>query len=124
MIFVRHCETDWNAIGRIQGQTNTHLNEKGRSEARTLAKLLSGFKIDRIITSSLTRATETASIIGNTLNIDMIQSDSRLVECSHGILDGLTRTELIEKYGEDFFKSFSDRSEYDFKKFGGEGSKN
>jgi probable phosphoglycerate mutase len=37
ILLVRHGETAWNAEGRIQGQTNSSLNERGREQARTLA---------------------------------------------------------------------------------------
>ena len=37
LLFVRHGETDWNAEGRLQGQTDRPLNDYGRRQARELA---------------------------------------------------------------------------------------
>ena len=40
IIFVRHGQTDWNLIKRLQGRENVPLNEVGHSQAETLAELI------------------------------------------------------------------------------------
>ena len=62
---IRHGETDWNAVGKIQGKTDIPLNTNGREQARITARLLSKHNIDVIISSPLKRAVETAEIISN-----------------------------------------------------------
>ena len=39
--YLRHGETEWNRVRRIQGQTDTPLNETGLSQARRMARKLS-----------------------------------------------------------------------------------
>ena len=46
LYLVRHGETDWNIESKIQGRTDTELNEKGRRQAQELAFfLIDGFGI-------------------------------------------------------------------------------
>lgn len=60
---VRHGQTDWNIEHRIQGQTDVPLNATGRAQAVELSEKLSNFNIQKIISSDLSRAKETAEII-------------------------------------------------------------
>lgn len=64
LILVRHGETAWNAGRKLQGQTDVPLNEKGRAQARALAPLVAGLRPDLAITSDLSRAAETAKLLG------------------------------------------------------------
>jgi broad specificity phosphatase PhoE len=66
---VRHGESTWNASGLVQGQADgPALTTLGREQARVLARSIRRFPITRVVTSDLTRAVETASIIGRKLN--------------------------------------------------------
>jgi probable phosphoglycerate mutase len=65
---VRHGESDWNVSGLVQGQAEGPvLTAAGREQAKRLAHSLRRFPIRKIVTSDLTRAVETASIIGQRL---------------------------------------------------------
>lgn len=63
IVLIRHGETDWNVIGRYQGQADPPLNSKGIKQTQQLAKELSKSSIDVIYTSPLLRTKETAEII-------------------------------------------------------------
>jgi probable phosphoglycerate mutase len=94
LYFVRHGETDWNAIRRYQGQTDTPLNEKGRGQAarngRTLREILQGRSDVDFVASPLQRASETMSIIRREMGLDpdAFQRDDRLKEINFGHWEG------------------------------------
>lgn len=90
---MRHGLTDWNNEHRIQGGTDTPLNEKGREQAENWAKSLADGGFDLVVTSGLVRAKETAAIINKTLNLPVTE-DERLNEQDWGDWTGLTRDEL------------------------------
>ena len=119
-IIARHTTTDWNIEGRIQGQTDTELNEVGKKEALALAEKLLPLSISKIVSSDLKRAFQTAQIINQKLNVPLIL-DRRLRECSFGSLEGLNRSGAFSKYGPEIIRDWEDQYlNYDFLRFGGE----
>ncbi|MGZ8694748.1 MAG: histidine phosphatase family protein [Gaiellaceae bacterium] len=93
ILLVRHGETDSNAEGRIQGQTNTPLNDRGREQARALAAELDGEEIHAVYASDLDRARETAEILAARLNLPVVV-DPALRERHFGSWEGRTVDEL------------------------------
>ena len=65
LLLVRHGESTWNADGRLQGQSDPPLSERGRRESVALRPLLDGFPPGRVVTSDLARARETAALLGH-----------------------------------------------------------
>jgi len=93
ILLARHGETEWNAIGRLQGQTDIALNDVGRDQARALAAGLRDSEITAVWTSDLARAHETGAIVARLLGLDAPAVDPELRERRFGILEGLTRHE-------------------------------
>jgi probable phosphoglycerate mutase len=89
----RHGETDWNAAGRWQGQTDVPLNPNGRAQAQALAGELTSVGFAAIVSSDLVRASETARIVADFLRLKVDYVDPELRERSLGVFDGLTREE-------------------------------
>lgn len=119
-ILTRHTSTDWNSIGRIQGQADIRLSPQGKAEAEELAGLLSGLGINFIVSSDLKRASETAEIISALLVVPL-QLETRLRECSFGKVEGLTKQQAIEQYGPSMAPNLEDQHRaYDFRLFEGE----
>lgn len=84
---VRHGQTDWNAQGITQGQTDVPLNSEGTKQAQTLGQNLKDIKFDAVFSSDLIRAKRTAGII--TLERKMaIETTHLLRERRYGKLDG------------------------------------
>jgi len=101
LLLVRHGETDWNADGRLQGQTDRPLSEFGRRQALQLAEELAGERIEAIYASDLARARETAEIVGERLGLP-VALDPDLREKDWGTWEGLTAAERdrVEFVGE------------------------
>lgn len=102
--FVRHGQTDWNALGKIQGQTDTQLNEIGIKQAGALAERLRAEPKtwDVVVSSDLQRAYTTAQIIAQRLEIPLLAGDGRLRERSFGEAEGLTKEERLARWGDDW----------------------
>lgn len=102
--FIRHGLTDWNALGKIQGQTDIPLNEEGRLQANLLAERLlqEPYKWDFIVSSGLSRAEETGSVIASMLDIPMLEPDVRLRERAYGQVEGLTASEREMRFGKEW----------------------
>ena len=101
LLLVRHGETDWNADGRLQGQTDRPLSEFGRRQARKLAEELADERLEAIYSSDLVRARETAEIVGRRLGLPVVL-EAELREKDWGTWEGLTAVERdrVEFVGE------------------------
>lgn len=98
---VRHGQTEWNKLSKVQGRTDIELSKRGVLQAKQLAKRLSEENIDVIYSSSLKRALKTAEIIAEVKNCSINKSD-KYQEICLGPWEGLTINEIKESYGEHF----------------------
>jgi len=69
LVLIRHGRTASNARGQIQGRADVPLDPLGRSEARAVARAVARFNVSALYTSPLSRARETAAIIGGELGL-------------------------------------------------------
>lgn len=83
---VRHGETEWNAIRRIQGQSDSPLTVKGEHQAHLVGKRVHREGITHVFTSDLGRTRRTAQIIADACGCDVIM-DARLRELHMGVLE-------------------------------------
>jgi probable phosphoglycerate mutase len=100
LYLARHGETEWNAIGRLQGHTDVPLNDRGRQQARDLAAVARSLGIASVITSDLMRARDTGTIIAAELGLAQPRVIPELRERRFGVFEGLTRDECMVKYPE------------------------
>ncbi len=100
---IRHGETDWNVAGRLQGQLEVPLNEKGREQAQRLGARLAlehaATPFSALFTSDLGRARETASAIK--LGLPLLERKG-LRERHFGVLSELTLPEAEVRHPELF----------------------
>lgn len=110
LVVIRHGQTVANAIGILQGQTNTELDATGIRQAEVVAERLRDEHFDAAYSSDLGRAFNTALAIASFHdNLEIIQTPA-LREWALGELEGLTFPILMEKYP-DIMASFRRESE-------------
>jgi len=97
LVVVRHGQTDWNNINRIQGRVDVPLNEEGLKEARKIGSQLSGEKLDLIFSSELSRSYITAEEIARHHKLK-IKKARELNELNQGLWEGLLFSEVKKRY--------------------------
>ena len=104
IVLLRHGESLWNRDGLFTGWTDIDLSEKGISEAHEAGKILKaeGYSFDIAFTSVLSRAIRTLWIVLDELGLMWIpvMHSWRLNERHYGALQGRSKAETAEKYGE------------------------
>ena len=102
VILVRHGQTEWNFLKKYQGQTDIPLMDIGRTQAQRAGEYLANNEaIEALYCSDLSRTKETAEIVGKAVSLIPI-CDPRLREIAFGEWEGLTFTQVYEKYQEEF----------------------
>ena len=102
--YVRHGETDWNVIGRLQGRRDVPLNARGRAQAAHCGMILRELFANSArspgdldyVSSPLGRACETMELIRSTLGLssDGYRLEPRLAEIAFGDWEGFTIAQL------------------------------
>ncbi|HEX5028961.1 MAG TPA: histidine phosphatase family protein [Gaiellaceae bacterium] len=99
LLLARHGETDWNRERRFQGHADRPLNDVGRRQAHELAELLRGEVLATVYTSPLKRASETARIVAEQLDLVPRELEA-LREIDVGDWEGLTVEDVRARYPE------------------------
>ena len=97
VILVRHGETLWNEEERYQGASDLPLSGRGELQARRLAARLASESIGLIYSSDSNRALQTAAEIA-AHHGRQVCADPRLREMDFGVWEGLTYSEIGERY--------------------------
>lgn len=113
VLLIRHGPTEWNTIGRVQGSTDVPLSPAGRVlfGGRAVPAEFAGFDW---VTSPLSRATETARILG----AEAPAVEPRLAEMHWGTWEGETLDALRARYGDAMIEN--ETRGLDFRAPGGE----
>jgi 2,3-bisphosphoglycerate-dependent phosphoglycerate mutase len=104
LVLLRHGESDWNRENRFTGWTDVDLSQKGVEEARAAGRLLKsgGYAFDLAFTSVLKRAIRTLWLALDELDRMWVPEvkDWRLNERHYGALQGLDKSEMAARFGE------------------------
>ena len=102
VLLVRHGQTTWNVARRIQGWAPVPLDDRGREQARALARhLAASYDVERIHASDLRRTTETAYLVQSAAFPDAeVTYESAWRERHFGVYQGLGYEALFEGYPE------------------------
>jgi len=96
--FIRHGQTDWNLNDKLQGASDIPLNDTGREQAVEAAAALAGGPWTAIVSSPLSRARETASIIAERLGLELGPAYPELIERDYGPLEGAPSSANMAAY--------------------------
>ncbi len=97
LILWRHGRTEWNAEGRGQGHLDVPMDDTGRKQALLAAPHVAALRPDAIISSDLTRASETAAAVAELTGL-AVREHPGLREMHLGVMQGLTREETRERF--------------------------
>ncbi|MFO7941212.1 MAG: histidine phosphatase family protein, partial [Bacillota bacterium] len=97
ILLIRHGRTSWNEHGRLMGRADIPLDEVGRAQARALLRLVRPFAPKAIWSSPLRRARATALPLATEFDLTP-HVDDRWSEVDVGELEGLTWSEIEERY--------------------------
>lgn len=102
---LRHGQTNWNIDFRLQGVTDIPLNETGIEQARIAGAVIADLSLqgqpwDLILTSPLSRARDTAVMVGEAIGIPGVSVEELLLERSFGEAEGLSHEEWKSTYND------------------------
>ncbi len=111
LYFVRHGQTQWNAIARMQGQWNSDLSELGQAQAERNGEFLAQENIDALFVSPLRRTRQTAARINAHLGLGPV-FDPRIMEWDCGDWSGHLYADIKNKWPEEWQNLEADRFNY------------
>lgn len=112
LLLVRHGESTYNAEGRIQGQQDAPLSERGRRQAERLGERLRPYTFDACYASDLSRAADTARAIVRHHPTVPFESTPLLREIKFGIFEGRIVPEIEETFPEEYAEWMEDRQHF------------
>ena len=93
LVLLRHGQTDYNVGGRMQGHLDSMLTETGVEQAASVAPEIARLVPDRLISSDLKRAVDTADLVSAACGLP-VKYDARLRETHLGEWQGRTVAEI------------------------------
>lgn len=99
ILIIRHGQTAWNKMKRLQGHSDIPLNEKGELQAKALGETLRDEKLNAIYSSDMLRALKTAEEIARWHGLSVI-SDTNFRERCYGAFEGMSPEEIEAQYPE------------------------
>ncbi|MCP4340943.1 MAG: histidine phosphatase family protein [Desulfobulbaceae bacterium] len=97
---LRHGQTEWNTLKRIQGSADSPLTTQGKEDTAEWSDTLKKYHWDRIIASDLGRVRATVEIINQKLNLP-VTFDTSLREQHWGSWEGLTLPSIQKNFKEE-----------------------
>ncbi len=101
ILLIRHGETAWNCMRRMQGHIDIGLNDEGQRQARSLARALLAERPAAIYASDLQRARDTAQAVADIHQLP-VHIDIALRERCYGAFEGLMYDEISHHHPEAF----------------------
>ena len=109
----RHGETEWNLVGRRQGQLDAPLTTAGIQQLERMADRLRALPIDGIFSSPLGRSMASAQIYAEAFKLTVVTVD-QLAEINHGAMAGLNRDEIETSFPGEMSRRAADKYHWQF----------
>ena len=97
IFLVRHGETQWNKLGKFQGQVDVALNQRGLAQARDAARAALAWRPAALYSSPLRRTMQVAEEVSRKVGLP-VTVDPRLMELNLGELEGATSQQMREEW--------------------------
>jgi 2,3-bisphosphoglycerate-dependent phosphoglycerate mutase len=98
LLIIRHGQSEADILNVIEGRADFNLTELGEKQASLMAEWVNDYmSLDKIFSSSLKRARQTAEKLSNATNVP-VEVMGDLMEWKNGLIAGLSRKEADEKY--------------------------
>lgn len=102
LYLARHGETEWTVRRRHTGRTDVALTPAGQEQAHALGRMLAGVEVDRVLSSPMARALDTARLAGFGDRVELVDA---LRELDYGEYEGLTTRQIRKRRpGWDLFR--------------------
>ena len=99
IFLVRHGETQWNKLGKFQGQVDVALNQRGLAQARDAARAALTWRPAALYSSPLRRTMQVAEEVSRKVGLP-VAVDPRLMELNLGELEGATSQQMREEWSQ------------------------
>ena len=98
LLIIRHGESEADILNVHEGRADFHLTDKGHTQAQAMSDYVrKNYSINKIYSSPLKRAFQTASHLSEATGIPII-TDEHLMEFNNGLIAGLSREKAAQKY--------------------------
>jgi broad specificity phosphatase PhoE len=94
---IRHPETEWHILGKLQGHKDSKLTEAGKKTAMKFGKSLKNKDITKIISSDLGRCSQTAKIVAEIIKVP-VEYSHELRERNFGELNGKPNKYVLKEF--------------------------
>lgn len=107
LLITRHCESEWNALGKWTGTTDVHLSENGFKQAGQIGNAIKDIVIDQAFCSQQIRTLETLeNILDGAQQVEVpYQRIADINERDYGDYTGMNKWEVRDKVGEEEFNA-------------------
>jgi 2,3-bisphosphoglycerate-dependent phosphoglycerate mutase/probable phosphoglycerate mutase len=103
---VRHTETDWNHRSRYQSRSDRPLTRRGRAHLGAVAGFFRDACVTQVVSSGISRTDRLGQVIADQHPHAALLRDARWAEVDHGRWEGLTHSQVIERFGDGATKRF------------------